>query len=513
MFKKISSALSASKSTPLGKNIWFSVIAFGLIGQVAWIIETMYFSTFAQNLFSDHSLFGNMYFISTTLMVIFSALTATATTIFVGGLSDRIGKRKVFITGGYIIWGVTIMLFAAIPINFGKEAAAGVLAMLVVFDCIMTFFGSSANDAAFNTWVTDVTDVTNRGKVNGALSLMPILATVVAVIVAMFTFDKGSHENPLMFQIFFIIMGLVPMIFGLMSMFTIKDVPNLKKNVDKSYLSDTFYGFRPSVIKKNKMMYVNLSALCIIGISQQVFLSYMLNFIIETLGITNYIPPFAVVIVVAAIITGVLSVIFDKKGRKNFYIPGLVILVLGLLVVYLMKFMPSGAYLPILIVGGSILMGSMLALMAALMSGFQDYLPDGYEGRFQGVRMCFSVLIPMIVGPLISLALGINTYDPNQGPILKPPFEFFLAAAIVAVFAIIPIIFIVKDSDRLRKSLMDKVASARTDDITTGVATLDTECDDNQQVVSQDDISTDSVDAVETDALVTSDAIGIEESD
>ena len=100
-----------SRSTRLGGRIWGSVLLCGLIGQIAWIIENMYFATFAQDLFEDVSKFGNNYYVATTLMVILSALTATVTTIFAGALSDKVGRRKAFITAGYIVWGFTIMLF------------------------------------------------------------------------------------------------------------------------------------------------------------------------------------------------------------------------------------------------------------------------------------------------------------------------------------------------------------------------------------------------------------------
>ncbi len=447
--------MEIKKSTPLSKNIWFSLIVFGLIGQIAWIVENMYFATFAQRIFEDTAKFGNLYFVSTTLMVIFSALTATIATIFAGGLSDRLGKRKVFITWGYIIWGVTIMAFALIPLNFSVKGAVGVLTMLVLLDCVMTFFGASANDAAFNSWVVDMTDVTNRGKVNSILSVMPIFATVVAVVVAMFTFDKGA-TNSFYYKLFFMILGIIPMIFGVISIFTIKDSPNLTKSINKSYLKDTFYGFKKSVIKENKMLYVVLITVCIIGVSQQVFMAYLLNFIINTLGITNYIPPFAIVIVLSAAITGLMGIVFDKKGRKPFYIPCIIIVSISLLVIYLMKFMPQSTYLPLLLTGGSIMLGATLTINTGLMSAFQDYLPKGYEGRFQGVRMCFIVLLPMIIGPLVSLALGINTLSASgdTSGLTKPPFEFFLAASIISVFALVPVIFVVKDADRLRESLI-----------------------------------------------------------
>lgn len=438
-----------SRSTRLGGRIWGSVLLCGLIGQIAWIIENMYFATFAQDLFEDVSKFGNNYYVATTLMVILSALTATVTTVFAGALSDKVGRRKAFITAGYIVWGFTIMLFAVIPVDFDSGKSGMVIALLVVFDCIMTFAGSTANDAAFNAWITDITDGTNRGKVNTILSIMPVLATVIAIVIAMFTYDKGNYT------LFFIILGVIPIVCGIISAFLVKDPPHIVKS-DMKKLSDVFYGFRPQVAKKNKFMYVCLAALCLIGIAQQTFMSYLINFITVTLGITDYMLPLGVVIVVSAIVTGVMGVLFDKFGRKAFYIPLTCVVVLGTLLVYLTKFMGESAYLPMLYVGGVIMLGSMLCTSGALMSAFQDYIPDGFEGRFQGVRMCFTVLVPMVVGPIIALCIGIDSFDALDTGIAAPPFEIFLAAAIVAALAIIPMVFVTRDADRLRSEVLKK---------------------------------------------------------
>lgn len=437
---------NVSKSTPLGARIWSSLIMCGLIGQIAWIIENMYFATFAQDIFEDTAKYGNNYYIATTLMVILSALTATIATIFAGALSDKAGKRKIFVSAGYIVWGLTIMLFALIPINFASDKSGVIIALLVVFDCIMTLAGSTANDASFNAWVTDVTDCTNRGKVNTILSVMPVLATVVAIVLAMFTYDKGNYKA------FFIILGIIPIICGIISIFLLKDSSNIIKS-DMQKFSDVFYGFRPKVAKENKYMFVCLSALCLVGISQQTFMSYLINFITKTLGIENYILPLGVVIVLSAVITGVMGVLYDKFGRKNFYIPIACVVVCGTLLIYLAKFMGESSYLPLLYIGGTVMLGAMLCLTGALMSAFQDYTPKGFEGRFQGVRMCFTVLLPMIIGPVISLMIGINSFDSNDSGIASPPFEIFLAASIVALIAIIPIVFVAKDSVRLKKSL------------------------------------------------------------
>lgn len=493
------SVVSSAKSTPLGKRIWFCAVFFGLIGQIAWVVENMFFAKFGQDLFDTQ---GELYYTVTTLMVILSALTATVTTIFAGGLIDKTGKRKPFITFGYIIWGVTIMLFAAVPINFSASENWGIIAVLVILDCVMTLFGSTSNDAAFNAWVTDVTDSTNRGKVNTILSVMPVVATVLVFGIGMFTYDNGAtvtneageivkvaigDRNPLFIKLFFIIIGIFPMIGGVVSAFTMKDAPNIVRNSNPDYLKETFYGFRPSVVKANKMMYVTLAVVCLLGIAQQTFMSYLINFIANTLGITDYIVPLAAIIVVGAVITGVLGVFFDKIGRKKFYFPLLAILIVGAIVVYCMKFMPQNAYLPILIVGGIILLGAMLALGGALTSTFQDYIPKGAEGRFQGVRMIFTVLIPMVLGIAIAQVVGINSLDAHDAGQTTPPFELFLAAAVIVALAAIPLFFVFKDADRLRAAK----AAAEAEEAAATETQSETECATACEETSLPDVADD----------------------
>ena len=458
--------INTKQGAAFGKKLWACAIIFGLIGQIAWVVENMFFAKFGQDLFDTR---GELYYTVTTLMVILSAVTATVTTIFAGGLIDKTGKRKPFITVGYLLWGVTIMLFAVIPIDFSDDKNWGIIAALVILDCVMTFFGSTANDAAFNTWVADVTNVKNRGLVNTILSVMPVIATVLVFGIGMFTYDSGAtyvndlgetvkvaiaDRDGLLIKLFFIIMGIFPMVGGVLSAFMMKDAPKIVKNSNPNYFKETFYGFCPSVIKQNKMMYVTLGTVCLLGIAQQIFMSYLINFIQNTLGIDDYIIPLAVIIVVGAIITGVLGALFDKFGRKNFYFPLLAILVAGAIVVYCMEFMDSSAHLPILIAGGSILLGAILALGGALTASFQDYIPKGAEGRFQGVRMCFTVLIPMALGIGIAQAVGVDSMNVHDEGQVSPPFRLFLAAGIVAAIAAIPLIWVVKDSDRLRRDLI-----------------------------------------------------------
>ena len=78
--------------------------------------------------------------------------------------------------------------------------------------------------------------------------------------------------------------------------------------------------------------------------------------------------------------------------------------------------------------------------------------------------MCFTVLIPMVVGPVISLAIGINSFSANDGGVTSPPFEIFLAAAVVALLSIVPIAFVAKDADRLRAAKAAEKETAAEED-------------------------------------------------
>ena len=52
-----------------------------------------------------------------SLMVSASAVTATVTTVLMGAFSDYIGKRKLMVCGGYILWGISILTFALVRVD------------------------------------------------------------------------------------------------------------------------------------------------------------------------------------------------------------------------------------------------------------------------------------------------------------------------------------------------------------------------------------------------------------
>ena len=80
--------------TKLGKKTWLSIVIFSLVGQIAWTMENMFYNLYIVNQFNASPS-------SIALMVSLSAVTATLTTLFMGALSDKIEKRKIFIIAGY----------------------------------------------------------------------------------------------------------------------------------------------------------------------------------------------------------------------------------------------------------------------------------------------------------------------------------------------------------------------------------------------------------------------------
>ncbi|NLB37526.1 MAG: MFS transporter [Clostridiales bacterium] len=412
-------------------RVWISIILFGLFGQIAWTVENMYF-----NLFLYKTISGDPDYIAA--MVAASAVTATVTTLLMGVFSDRIGKRKVLICAGYILWGITTASFAFVSTENVKAAfntsnvVAATAILVIIMDCIMTFFGSTSNDAAFNAWVTDVTNITNRGKAETVLEVMPLLSLLI-VFGGLDGLTQAGNWSA-----FFLIVGGIVILGGLLGLLIIKDSPELKPN-RQNYFSNILYGFRPSTVKKHSTLYITLSVLCILSMSYQVFMPYLIIYIQSYLGIDNYAIVLAIVLVLSSIASVLLGRIMDKIGKHKFLIPTLAVLIIGLIAVYFVRSIAT------LAAAGTVMLGSNLICTSAVNGLIRDETPTDKVGQFQGVRMIFSVLVPMVIGPFIGSNVikgGGATY--NDLGVIKPvptP-EIFLAGAVVALFALIPMIFL-----------------------------------------------------------------------
>ena len=307
--------------------------------------------------------------------------------------------------------------------------------MIVVADCIMTFFGSTANDAAFNAYVTDNTNSNNRGKVEAVLSILPLFAVIIVVV------PGEMIVTNLGWNMFFYIFGGLTTVIGVVCLFLFAK-ENMTPNKDEPYLKNIIYGFRPKVIKENPKLYLALVSFMVFNIAIQVFMPYLMVYIQHTLKV-DFIITVASVIGTASILTVVLGAFMDKLGKNRIIFPALGAAVVGGV---LMTFLTDQIGV---IIGCILLMAGYLICTAVLGAKVRDYTPVNQAGLFQGVRMVFVVMIPMVTGPYIGSGVSnINrveyyneAYDMME---LRPNSLIFLFTAIVLVLALIPIILLIR---------------------------------------------------------------------
>ena len=413
-------------------TFYLALVIFCLTGQVAWTVENMYFNVFLYNMFhaSAQAISG---------MVAASAVAATVTTLLIGALSDKLGKRKIFICGGYIAWGLSIWSFSLIRMDVihslfpaAVSAASIGVAVTIVMDCVMTFFGSSANDACFNAWLTDVSDDTNRGRIEGINSMMP-LVSILVVFGGFMSFDLTKAES---WTTIFNIIGIVVIGIGISGFFLIRDVP-VQTGENQNYFANIFYGFRPKVVMENPSLYLTLLAVAVFNISIQIFMPYLILYYTVSLGMDNYVLIFAPAIVLAAAFTGFYGKNYDTKGFKRAIIPTLGLLMCGYVGLYF------GRSTALVFLASLLMMCGYLGTGAMLGAKVRTHTPANKSGMFQGLRIFAQVLIPGIIGPAIGAAVLKNaeTIINNDGTTSFVPNEnIFLWAWIASLFVWIVLI-------------------------------------------------------------------------
>ena len=421
-----------------GRRNWIILLLFGLVGQLAWSVENMYF-----NLFVFDTVAKDLGAI--TLMVQLSGVMATVATLVAGALSDRVGNRRKFIAYGYAIWGVTVAIFGYLSPELTarifdvpmEQAVSITLVAVIAGDCVMTLFGSTANDACFNAWVTDNTRPSFRGTVEGVLAILPLIAMLI--VAGGFGILVGLLGG---YSTVFIVLGIVISLCGIVGIFIIKDSDTLERN---GTLKDIFYGFRPSVIKSNKGLYLALLIVVVYGIACQIFMPYLIIYMRSYLGFSDieYSLVFGLAIAVGAAINVYLGRLSDRRDKKQLLYVASATMAVGLFAMYFANGMSHVANLLFFGLAGFVMISGYIFVSALTGAIVRDNTPPESAGKLQGVRMVFSVLIPMIVGPMIGNGINkaMNVPLENAGADAMtteyiPAPEIFLAGAITSCLLI-----------------------------------------------------------------------------
>ena len=445
----------------LSKKNWFIITLFCFMGGIAWNTENMYFNTFITNeIYADVSqsaIIGSMEATTAVArMVALSAVAAVVTTFMMGALSDKLKNRKMFISVGYILWGIVTAMFGFITkenvanlFNLTDEAKilGTTVWFVILMDIVMTFMGSTSNDAAFQAWVTDVTVPKQRPVVETVLSVVGTVSSLAVTGVGSF-----AQAGTITYKVFFIGLGVIVTLCGVVGLFLIKDPPRTKEiETSSNYWSDLFYGFRPSVIKANARLYLALLSFCFAIVAFQVFYPYLLTYVQYVVipdngGVANILKPsviiFAVVVVAILLACIVTLLRLSTKKRGLCLVIGVIVMTLGFFILST----STSIYVILLSLLPVVLGNALVNILFG--AAVKDFIPEGKAGLFQGIRMIFSVLIPMVVGPVFGdmacQKAAQTIINEANAEVIVPAKNMFLWAGVVCVFALIPLYFLVK---------------------------------------------------------------------
>ena len=430
----------------IGRRNVLSILMLSTAGQIAWAVENGWFNTFVFDRITNDPT-------PLAWMVSVSAITATLTTIIMGILSDRTsgkwGKRKPYLVFGYIMWGLITALY---PLTELIQVVGIAIIMVIVADAVMTFFGSTANDAAFNAWCTDIGHSSNRNRIQMLNNISVFLAQLVTALGAGTIIEAFGDYG---YFVFFYLLGGIVMVTGVFASFLIKSTPVEKEQIktDKTIFKEFADLINPQLLKENRTLFLLFLNMAISGIASQIYFPFLLIFLENYIGLSKtdisvFMAIFMVLTVISLIIIGIVS---HRFNRKSMILAGSLIGGINFIIVGFVSFSLSGA--------GPISFGLVflyfLAMMPSLASGIAhggwllDSYPKGEEGKFQGIRMIFMVLLPMVIGPTIGAsiiqAFGIPTVN---GYVPTP--EIFIFGGVVSMFAIIPILFIKKSEGAIK---------------------------------------------------------------
>jgi MFS family permease len=410
------------------------MLALALTGQIAWAVENSWFNTFVFDTITPDPR-------PVAWMVAASAITATLTTLIMGTLSDRTrtrwGKRRPFILIGYVLWGLSTILFPTVA--YIKTTSIAVI-MVVVADSVMTFFGSTANDAAFNAWTVDVATTETRGRVEGVLNLSVFLAQIVAMVAAGMLIDAFGY-----FTFFYALGGIVILVGFLGGLFLQEPAsPHEAAESRPSFWKEFAELFSIKTLKENRMLFILLVFIMISSIGMQVSFPYMIVYLENYVGVTK--TEFSIIggaVMLGSCILAIPFGIAADRWRKQAMIAiGIVLSSLGGILLSLVR------SLPLLALTGLLWQAFFVAAGIASVAWLKDLLPEEGRGKFLGIRMIFWIAIPMVIGPAIGSwlirAYGIPIQLDGQAGFVPVPI-IFQVGSLISLVSLIPLAFIRKE--------------------------------------------------------------------
>ncbi len=421
---------SLSKAIPL--RTWIILTALAITGQIAWAVENSWFNTFVYDTITPDPR-------PVAWMVAGSAITATLTTLLMGTLSDRTrsrwGRRRPYILLGYILWGLSTVLFPTVAYI---QATSVAIIMVVVADSLMTFFGSTANDAAFNAWTADIATSQTRGRVEGVLNMCVFIAQIISMVAAGMLIDQVGYFT------FFYVLGGIVMAVGLVAGLLLRDAPLPAGDTPRrSFRAEFAELFSLETLRQNRKLFILLLFIMISSIGMQVSFPYLIIYLNNYIGVSK--SDFSIiggaVMVGSAVLAIPFGLLADRFSKRLMMAIAIILSSLGGILLSLVK------TLPLLALTGLVWQAFAVAGSVASVAWLKDLLPEKNRGKFLGIRMIFWIAIPMVVGPWIGSTLiqryGIPTVLNGEAGFIPVPI-IFQVGSVIALLSLIPLFFIRK---------------------------------------------------------------------
>ena len=423
------------KQKTSGLRMWLLIWGLGLAAQMCWNIENQWFNTFV------YAKIGKNPSIITG-MLICSAAATSFSTFFFGTWSDRSGKRRHFMSYGYILWGIFTIVFGLTEF-LPKEMYVLAGLSVVLADTVMSFFGSMANDASYNAWTNDIMTDANRGQIGAALATQPVLGTILGTVVGGFL--VGEHDN---YMRLFLVMGGAIIVFGILTLFILNEGDDVEPSVRGTFWHQfgEVFNFK-ALFARRELFWVHV-CIAVFFIGFNIYFAYMGNYIIYYLGFSaDQMGVIEAVPLVLAMLSAIpVGMLLNRDKHVPVVIAAILINFAGLWILRpLTPAMVDTSKLinPVLLLGIFVVGVGYVAFLQAMKVWAKQLYPADSRGQFEGIWVLFFVLIPMIGGSIggeaVVRASGETFVDAVSGQTqFIPNGNIFLWGSVVILLSLIP---------------------------------------------------------------------------
>ena len=284
------------------RKVLFAIILINFAGQIAWAVENQYYNVFMYNVIAPVPLY-------ISIMVAVTTIVGTIAAIIMGSYSDVKGKRKPIIFISFIFWGVTTAMF---PLAAFFRPIILAVFIAILFDSIMTFFGSTALNAGFNAYATDVTTEENRGKIMGIVQIVFLISLLITYAASGFLILAVGYF------VYFYIVGIIVGFIGIIGSFLLEDSENLRPlNISiTTHIKNTF---KEGNLKNHKNFVMLLVTVAIFNIGFYVFFPFLLIYLEHYVGLPLFLASLLIfiAILVSMFFGYPFGILTDKIGRKK----------------------------------------------------------------------------------------------------------------------------------------------------------------------------------------------------